>query len=214
MSDFEVINIFEPLECEIRKRIKLNSEAVKELAAAAGIGQFADELFAELSGYDEYYVTDRIREIVSTQRKRYEGMPVTDPDDWWYDPDAKKHWEEAFPTKRGQPAHETLLEICRLLYLFWNRLPVDANKKRRREKWSPRFEKQFGDTVPCNKMGELFLGVVRLFDYKYSAANCLSVADRVKNLRRSPAGWAKLRERKRIQTARYREKQKRLRAQS
>jgi hypothetical protein len=209
MSDFETgIDVFELLELEIRKRIKLSSEAVTELAAAAGIGQFADELFAKLSGY-EYYVTDRMREIVSTQRKRYEGTPVSDPDDWWYDPDAKKRWEEAFPPKRGQPAHETLLEIYRLLYVFWNRLPPDPNKKRR-EKWAPRFEKQFGSTVPCNNMGKLFLGVARLFDHSYSASNCLSVADRVKNLRRSPAGQARLRERKRIQAARHSEKQRQL----
>jgi hypothetical protein len=213
MSDIEGINIFEPLEFEIRKRIKLSSETVEELAAAAGIGQFADGLFAELSYYGEYYVTDRIVEIVSTQRKRYEPTPVTDPDDWWYDPDTKKRWEEAFPTKRGQPAHETLLEIYRLLYLFWNRLPAGPNKKRR-ERWAPRFEKQFGSTVPCNNMGKLFLGVARLFDHSYSASNCLSVADRVKNLRRSRAGQARLRERKRLQAARYREKQRRLRAQS
>jgi hypothetical protein len=208
MSDCELIDHCDSLEFDIRKRIKLSSEAVKELAAVAGIGRFADRLLAELRGhyYDDYYVTDRIHEIPSSQRKRYEP---THPNDWLYDPDAKKKR----PRKRGQPAHIALMEIYGLLYQFWNLLPAEPNKKTR-ERWAPRFEKQFGDTVPCNKMGELFLGVARLFDPSYSASNCLSVADRVKNLRRSPAGQARRREQNRIHVARHREKQRQLPARS
>jgi hypothetical protein len=209
MSDFvtEIDSIFYPLEFEIRKRINLSPNAVKEVAAAGGIGQFADELFAELSGFE--YVMPRMREFVSTQRKKYDvGTKASDlpPDDPFYVPYDTLRWEDVFPSKRGQPAHETLLEIYRLLYFFWNGLPADSNKKRRK-KWAPSFEKQFGSTVPCNDMGKLFLGVARLFDHGYSASNCLSVANRVKNLRRSAAGRARLRERNRIQVARYREKQ-------
>jgi hypothetical protein len=205
MSDCELIDHCEPLEFEIRKRIKLSSEAVKELAAVAGIGQFADRLLAELRGlyFEDWYVSYRLDEM------RFEPTPITDPNDWLYDPDAQKKR----PRKRGQPAHIALMEIYGLLYQFWNLLPAEPNKKRR-ERWAPRFEKQFGDTVPCNKMGELFLGAARLFDPSYSASNCLSVADRAKNLRRSPAGQARLQERNRIQAARYREKQRQLRAQS
>jgi hypothetical protein len=63
-------------------------------------------------------------------------------------------------------------------------------------------------------MGDLFLGIARLFDNSYSASNCLSVVDRVKDLKRSPSGYARLLERRRIQAARYREKQRLLRDQS
>jgi len=49
--------------------------------------------------------------------------------------------------------------------------------------------------MPKNGPAKLFLGVAKLFDYSYTASNCSSVVDRVKNLRRSPDAKAKLRER-------------------
>ena len=89
-----------------------------------------------------------------------------------------------------------------------------AASKRARGRWALVFRKEWVETkssktnysdeiefrkamMPKNGPAKLFLGVAKLFDYSYTASNCSSVVDRVKNLRRSPDAKAKLRERRR-----------------
>src|SRR3954453_19388687 len=156
----------DPLELEIRKRVKLSFASVSEVAASAGLESFAHKLFEELSKFG--YVYGRLYEMLRTRRKQYDTRIPGVTGEWaeFYanGENGGWDWKADFPPKRGQPAHDTLLDMYQLLEIFWKCLPPPSTKKRRK-KWSPRFERQEGITVPYNDMGILFLGVARLFHY-------------------------------------------------
>jgi hypothetical protein len=77
-------------------------------------------------------------------------------------------------------------------------------------KWAPVFKKDYvdgrGKKQPDNATARFCLAVARLFDPAYSASNCYSVVDRVKNERRSPKGLAALKERRRRAGRKHRAK--------
>jgi hypothetical protein len=210
---------------QIWERINLEDSQIALAAREGGIPEYTEQLASFLKDRQDSYHGSKLCEAYRSLRETYQHMFVPDPENGWI-----MSWEELFPPQAGQPPHETLLELYWDLALFWSELPTKSVvSKRARGRWAPVFRKEWVETkssktnhsdepefrkamMPKNRPAKLFLGVAKLFDYSYTASNCSSVVDRVKNLRRSPDGKAKLRERKRIQAARNREKQRRLRA--
>jgi hypothetical protein len=215
MSKSDPIDLSE----QIWERINLEGSRIALAAREGGIPEYAEQLARFLEDSHHSYHGRRLYEEVRSLRETYQHMFAPDPEkgfDW--------SWEELFPPQPGQPPHEALLELYWDLRLFWEELPTKSVvSKRARGRWAPVFRKDWIDMkssktkysdemefreamIPKNGPAKLFLAVAQLFDYSYTASNCRSVVDRVKNLRRSPDGKAKLRERRRRAAARFRAK--------
>jgi hypothetical protein len=209
---------------QISERINLEDSRIVLAAREAGIPEHAEKLASWLKDFYWVYFNSRVAEEARGLREIYEHMPVSE--EWACDGDGGwPSWDEIFPPQVGQPGHESLLDLYWRLALFWEELPPRlVESKRARGRWAPVFRKDWVETKPSKKIkhsdeiefreemtpknapAKLFLAVAQLFDRSYSASNCYSVVDRVKNLRRSPETIAKLRERRRRAAARHRAK--------
>jgi hypothetical protein len=214
MSRSDPIDLYE----QIWERINLDASQIALAAREGAIPEYAEQLTRFLEGHLHSYHGSRLSEEVRSLRETYQHMFAPDPEKGF-----PLSWEELFPPQVGQPPHETLLELYWALRLFWEELPAKpVVSKRARGRWAPVFRKEWVEMkssktkysemefreamIPKNGPAKLFLAVAQLFDYSYTASNCSSVVDRVKNLRRSPDGKAKLRERRRRAAARFRAK--------
>jgi hypothetical protein len=215
MSRSDPIDLYE----QIWERINLDASQIARAAREGGIPEYAEQLTRLLEDHVHSYHGSRLSEEVRSLRKTYQHMFAPDPEKGF-----PLSWEELFPPQVGQPSNETLLELYWALRLFWEELPPNSAGSKKRGRWAPVFRKEWVETkssktkyademefrmIPKNGPAKLFLAVAQLFDYFYTASNCSSAVDRAKNLRRSPNGKAKLRERRRRAQARFRAKMRR-----
>jgi hypothetical protein len=219
------MNRSEPFDLhqQICDRIKLDRPKIEAAAREAEIREYTEQLISSLESFKHTYHQSRIYEELRCWREIYENRSVGEE---YADTCGGDHglgsWDDLYPPQVGGPAHDALLDLFWWLALFWDELPPKSPvSKKARGRWAPVFKKDWIEakssksadeaefrekTVPRNRTAKLFLAVAQLFDPRYTASNCGSVVNRVKDLRRSPGGKAKLRERRRRAAARSRAK--------
>jgi hypothetical protein len=180
LENFSGTYVTERIYEETRRLRKIYEADIEETARTNGFPDVWEDLFPPQSGQVGH---DSLRRLYDVLHEFWMQLRA----------DLNKKASEARSDARNQP-------------LVRKKKTAKRGKPKTKKplKWAPVFKKDYvgtddgrQETQPDNATARFFLAVARLFDPAYSASNCYSVVDRVKNERRSPKGLAALKERRR-----------------